>query len=147
MNFLLRTIALALLAAVTGGCTFGALHVHRGQAAGDHLDFLVQALTADAPRRETLWQATLKDAPGEETSLRRALLRTVPGHSGYDMVAAETELQALLSQSPSVEVAPVARARLEDLRAASACRTEVESLKKRLSKVADIERRLDQQRR
>jgi hypothetical protein len=41
----------------------------------------------------------------------------------------------------------VARARLEDLRATNACRAEVDQLKRRLSKVADIERRLDRERR
>ena len=140
-------VGVALLALAASGCAMGPLHFHRGRAAGDHLEFLVKALTADSGRRETMWQATLKEPPGEDSSLHRALLRTVPGHSGYDVVAAETELQALLAQSPSADVAPVARARLEDLRAANGCRHEVEALKKRLKKVADIEQRLDQERR
>jgi hypothetical protein len=143
----LRAVPVLLLALALGGCALGSLRLQRGQDAAEHLEFLVEALTADSQRRESLWQATLKENPGEDASLRRALLRSVPGHSGYDLAAAEADLQALLAQSPSADVAPVARARLEDLRATNACRAEVDQLKRRLSKVADIERRLDRERR
>jgi hypothetical protein len=139
----LATVAAALLA----GCTLGPVHLHRGTDAMDHFDYLVRALTADTQQRETMWQAAIKAPTGDEASLHRALLRTVPGHSGYDLAAAEAELQDLLSHSPTADIAPVARARLEDLRLANGCRQEVESLKRRLSKVADIERRLDQEKR
>lgn len=130
-----------------GGCAMSPVHVHRGPDSGQHLELLMRALAAEPAARETMWQAVQREAPGPQATLRRALLRTVPGHAGYDLAAAEIELQGLLAQSPAPDVAPVARARLEDLRASSACHQEVESLRKRLSKVADIEKRLDQQRR
>jgi hypothetical protein len=133
-------------AALLAGCSLGPVHIHRGAEASDHLEYLVRALTADSQQRESMWQSALKQEPGDEASLHRALLRTVPGHSGYDLAAAETELQDLLSHSPTADIAPVARARLEDLKLVSGCRQEVESLRRRLSKVADIERRLDQER-
>jgi hypothetical protein len=142
-----RRLALACAGLALAGCSIGPVHVHRGADARDHLEFLVRALGADAAGREAMWQTTLKLPVSEAATLHRALLRSVPGHSGYDVAAAEAELQALLSQSPSADVAPVARARLEDLRATAGCRYEVENLKRRLSKVADIERRLDSERR
>lgn len=143
----MRASALALLAPLLlAACSVGPVHLHRGPGANEHLEFLVQAFTADTAGREQMWQTTLKSPASDETSLQRALLRTVPGHSGYDIPAAEVELQALLARSPSAEIAPVARARLEDLRAANGCRQEVEALKRRLSQVADIEKRLDSNR-
>jgi hypothetical protein len=107
-------------AALAAGCALGPVHIHRGVDASDHLEYLVRALTADTQQRESLWQAALKEP--------------------------EAELQDLLSHSPNADVAPVARARLEDLHLVNGCRQEVEGLKRRLSKVADIERRLDQER-
>jgi len=141
-----RSAALLLFMALAG-CTVGPIHVHRDRNAADHLDYLARALTSEQSEKEKLWQAAMQAPTGEEATLHRALLRSVAGHSGYDPAAAEVELQALLAQSPSADVATVARARLEDLRAANACRHEVEVLKRRLSKVADIEKRLDQERR
>lgn len=143
----MRRAALAVVAAALAGCaSLGPMHFHRGPEAGDHLEYLVRALTADTQQKEQMWQDALKEPPGDVAALHRALLRTVPGHSGYDLAAAEAELQDILSHSPPADVAPVARARLEDLKLANGCRQEVESLKRRLSKVADIERRLDQER-
>lgn len=140
-------LAAAVAALALAGCALGPVHVHRGPDAADHLEYLIQALGSSASSRESLWQAAQAEPASDVARLHRALLRTVPGHSGYDLAAAETEFQELLSKSPSDDIAPVARARLEDLRAAHGCRQEVESLKRRLSKVADIEKRLDQQRR
>lgn len=138
---------LALAPLLLGACTVGPVHVHRGRDAADHLEFLMRAQTAEASEREALWKAALNAGSGQEAMLRRALLRTVSGHSGYDPAAAESELQGLLAQSPPAEIGSVVRARLEDLRVMNACRHEVEGLKRRLSKVADIEKRLDQERR
>lgn len=142
-----RSLLLAGAALLLAGCALGPLHVHRGRDAADHLGYLARALAAEPSQRERLWQEALQEPTGEEASLHRALLRTVAGHSGHDMATAETELQSLLAQSPSDDIGSVARARLEDLRVANACRHEVENLKRRLSKVADIEKRLDQERR
>lgn len=139
--------AVLLLCAALAGCAVGPIHVHGDHSTADHLDYLMRALTAEPAEKEKLWQSALQEPTGEEATLHRALLRSVAGHGAYDPVAAEVELQALLAQSPAADVATVARARLEDLRAANACRHEVEVLKRRLSKVADIEKRLDQERR
>lgn len=136
-----------LLCAALAGCTVGPVHVHRDAEAAHHLEYLARALTSEQSEKEQLWQRALQAPAAEQATLRRALLRSVAGHTGYDPVAAEVELQALLAQSPAADVATVARARLEDLRASNACRQEVEVLKRRLSKVADIEKRLDQERR
>lgn len=143
----MRSAPWLLAALVAAGCTIGPVHVHRGRDAADHLEYLARALAAEPSQREQLWQSALQERSGEEATLHRALLRTVAGHSGYDPAAAEAELQGLLAQSPAAAVGSVARARLEDLRVANACRNEVEVLKRRLSKVADIEKRLDQERR
>ena len=109
-------------------------------------DYLVNVLAADAKVREGLWQAALQEPDTESGKLHRALLRSVPGQVAYDPVAAEAALKELLSQDPSAGVARVARARLADLQSVGACRADVEELKRRLSKVADIEKRLDKER-
>jgi hypothetical protein len=135
---------LVLAAALSVACT--AWPWRYGDSSADasaHLEFLLQALAADAAKRETFWRATSGEPLTEDAALRKALLRTVPGHSGYDPVLAERELQAVLAREPSREIAPVARLRLEELRSLHSCRIEVDSLKKRLAKVADIERKLD----
>jgi len=136
-----------LVAVLAAGCSVGPLRMERGPDAADHLEYLARALVAEPAQREQIWQAALQDTPGPDAALHRALLRTVAGHSGYDPAQAQSELQALLAQKPDTEVAAVARARLEELRVSNACRLEVENLKRRLSKVADIEKRLDQERR
>jgi hypothetical protein len=109
-------------------------------------NYLVMALAADPKEREALWQAAQHDTAGEMTSLHRALLRSIPGSAIYDPVAAESALQDLLTHDPRADVAQVARARLADLHAIAACRSDVDDLKRRLSKVADIEKRLDRER-
>lgn len=143
----LRAGGLALLLLALAGCSVGPLRIERGPDAAEHLEFLARALASEPSQREQLWQEAQREPPGPRAGLRHALLRTVAGHSGYDPASAESELQGLLAQSPPADVAVVARARLEDLRLANACRHEVDNLKRRLSKVADIEKRLDQQRR
>lgn len=129
------------------GCSVGPVRLEHGPDSAEHLEYFAQAIAAEPSRREQLWQAALQEPAGPHAALHRAMLRTVAGHSGYDPAAGETELHALLAHNPPRDVTAVARARLEDLRAINACRTEVESLKRRLSKVADIEKRLDQERR
>lgn len=140
-------LAGAALLLLVAGCSVGPVRVAHGPDAAEHLEYFAEAIAAEPSRRERLWQSALQEPPGPDAALHRALLRTVAGHSGYDPAAGETELHALLAQKPPRDVAAVARARLEDLRAINACRTEAESLKRRLSKVADIEKRLDQERR
>lgn len=132
---------------LAAGCARQPLHVHTDIAVVAQYEYLMQALAADAPAREALWQDLQLQSEGRHKALRQALLRSVPGHTGHDLAAAESELQAFLAQGPQSGLAPVAKARLEDVRAQRACRIEVESVKRRLSKVADIERRQDQNRR
>lgn len=138
-------LAIPALAAALAACAVWPWQHGRSSAdASTHLEFLLQALAADVEKREALWRATGGPEPlTEDAALRKAVLRTVPGHSGYDPVLAERELQTVLSRTSSREIAPVARLRLEELRALQTCRAEVDSLKKRLAKVADIERELD----
>ncbi|HUR41995.1 MAG TPA: hypothetical protein VM240_12600 [Verrucomicrobiae bacterium] len=139
----------AVAAVLLSGCTTmpTPVHVHRGADTGSHLEYLARAMNTPASQREAIWQAAVKEPTSAEATLHRALLRTVSGHSGYDLIAAETELQQVLATSPSIDIAPVARARLEDVRAINACRQEADGLKKRLAQVADMEKRLDQGRR
>lgn len=135
--------ALAVLA-LAGCATSWPLHLDTfGQGPAD---YLVTALSADAKERDVLWQAAQREPAGPAGNLHRALLRSIPGSGVYDPAAAESALQELLTQNPTADVALVARARLEDLHAIGACRSDVDDLKRRLSKVADIEKRLDQQR-
>lgn len=143
-----RALASLAGAVLVVGCAIGPVHVHRGPVAADHLEYLARALEAPPAEREELWRAARTAPEGDEGGLlRAALLRTIPGHSGYDPAAAEGALQALLGKGASDDVAAVARARLQELRAANACRQDVKNLERRLSKVVDIERQLDQQRR
>jgi hypothetical protein len=143
---LMKPSLAAVVVLALSGCAVDSLHLHRSPSRGDRLEYLIRALAADPSARESMWQGVVREEPSDAASLRHALMRTVPGHSGYDLAAAETELQGLVSQQ-SGDIATVARARLEDLRAANACRHEVDGLKRRLSKVADIEKRLDKERR
>jgi hypothetical protein len=77
--------------------------------------------------------------------LRVALLQSVPHHSGYDPARAREQLDALASRSPaSRDVAMVARLRLAEMGETAACRSEATELRARLSRVVDIERRLNQ---
>lgn len=137
----------AVAAVLLAGCTTAPVHVHRGADTGSHLEYLTQAMNTPAAQREAMWRAAVEEPASAEATLHRALLRTVSGHSGHDLVAAEAELQQVLASSPSSDIAPVARARLEDVRAMNACRQEADGLKRRLAQVADMERRLDQERR
>lgn len=111
--------------------------------AGEHLQFLADAINADPKARESMWvdaKAALPATTG--TELHLALLQSVRGHSGYNPAAAETRLQALLEHDPPDSVAAVARARLTELRQARECHNEVQTLRERLDKVVDIERNL-----
>lgn len=125
----------------TAGC---ASWSSRGNSAVDHLEFLSQALSADARAREALWKSSAGGADSDDAQLRIALLQSLPNHSGYDPAAARQRLQALAAKNPtSVEVASVARLRLAQLDDSEGCRAEVQELKQRLAKVVDIERRMN----
>jgi len=113
----------------------------------DYLEYLSRALTAEGSTRESMWRAAQGAGRSQSASLRRALMQSVPGHSGYDPASAETSLQSLLNDQPASDVAAVAKLRLAELktegRSAAECRQEVGQLKARLSQVVDIERKLN----
>ncbi|HEY9545599.1 MAG TPA: hypothetical protein VIR56_06315 [Solimonas sp.] len=80
-----------------------------------------------------------------ENTLKRALLQSMPGHSGYDPGTARRRLSAI-SYSKNTEDAALARIRLTEISNGSAsddCRSEVHDLQQRLDKIVDIERTLD----
>ncbi|MBL6750934.1 MAG: hypothetical protein ISP90_10455 [Nevskia sp.] len=128
------------LAALCAGCATAPQRVPDALA---ETEFLGRAMEQSPAAREATWRATLAGRPGIETSLRVALLQSVPEHSGYDPAAAQRGLRALLAQNPPEDVAAVARVRLGELRLRSQCENESLELRRRLSKVAQIERDLD----
>ncbi len=113
-----------------------------------HVDFLSRALVADGSARESMWRNTQPGKRSQDAQLRRALMQSVPGHSGYDPGAGEAALQLLLNEDPPSDIIAVARMRLAqlrtELRGAAECRQEVGQLKQRLSRVVNIERKLNQ---
>lgn len=110
----------------------------------DHVEYLSQALAADAREREALWKAAPATDASEGARLHVALLQSIEGHSGYDPAAARQRLEALAASAPgSVDVATVARLRLAQLNESTECRSEVADLRQRLSRVVDIEKRMN----
>lgn len=106
------------------------------------VDYLTRALRADNAAREQMWRGTVPSRGSEEAMLRRALMQSIPGHSGYDASAAEGALQTLIDDAPP-GTASIARLRLAELQADQACRQEVTQLKQRLTRVVEIERKLN----
>lgn len=119
----------------------------RTQSVGDHVDFLARALTADGQAREALWRNAPPASRSQDAALDRALLQSVPGHSGYDPQAAEAGLKDLINDGPPPALESLARLRLAEIktegRATVECRQENAQLKQRLSRVVDIERKLN----
>lgn len=123
--------------------------IFTGASAGEELNLLTRALSTDTPGREALWCAAATDDSSAQARLHRALLQSVPGHSGYDPAAAEASLRGLLNRDLSPDQEALARFRLAQLgveknalRAAGECRDEVAVLKKRMADVVDIEKQL-----
>lgn len=107
------------------------------------LDFLTLALSVDARTREAMWQElAAADDPDEAVQLKRALMQSVPGHSGHDLKAAQSSLQALLNGTPPPGTTALIRARLAELRHLADCQAEARRLKQRLNQLVDIERDL-----
>jgi hypothetical protein len=118
------------------------------ESTSDHLDFFARALSADPQKRESMWRdASRSSHRSQGAALDRALLQSVPGHSGYDPNAAESALQALIDDGPPAAIDSIARMRLAELktelRGVGECRQENAQLKQRLSRVVDIERKLN----
>lgn len=140
LNNFLAAAALLMLA----GCSQWPPRIGVATPAHAHLEFLARASSASPAARELMWRESVAHGSPEESQLRRALLLSVPGSARYNPAKAETELRSLLAADPPAEVAAVARMRLEALLSSGECREQVDILKKRLSKIADIERGSDE---
>ena len=112
----------------------------RGGGAQQHLEYFATAATADARALEGLWAAARNNADTPAGDLRKALLQSIPGHSGYNPAGAEGRLASLLSDDSPADVAAMARARLAELRRTQDCQSEMRGLRSRLDKLVDIER-------
>lgn len=113
-------------------------------SAREQLDFMAQVLSATPAAREATWQQLRSAANTERNELRIGLMQSVPGHSGYDPVAAQRRLHGFVSRTTSPELASVARVRLAEIAAASSCREEVLDLRRRMTMMVDIEKRQEQ---
>lgn len=104
------------------------------------------AIASSSPgKREALWRSVRHQQDASDAPLKRALLQSLPGHSGYDPDTARRRLSAI-SYSKNSEDAALARIRLSEISNGSAsddCRSEVHELRQRLDKIVDIERSLD----
>lgn len=111
----------------------------------DPLGFLAQAMAADGAKREALWRESTAGERTPSAVLQTALMQSLPGHAGYDPPAAERELERLLAQEPPLPApaVAVARVRLSGLKDARSCGQEVDALRRRLTRVVDIERSLE----
>jgi hypothetical protein len=112
-----------------------------GLSSMSDIEFLDHAAQATPAAREAEWRSlsTSKDF-GEDHALRLALLESFPGHSGYDPAGAQRGLRALLAQNPSEQAALAARLRLAGMSEQAGLLAENADLKRRLSKLVDIER-------
>ena len=104
------------------------------------MDFLVQAMNTDPRGRMALWQA-LPQTTDVNTQLKRALLRSVPGHPEYDPDGAREALQALQPELSNAN-ATLVQLRLAEMRSLQSCYARQNQLQKRLDAIADIERQL-----
>jgi len=131
---------MALAMAMTACTTWGPVARMSGP---DPLTDLADVVGSDPAMREALWLAARKDNATPRAQLHTALLQSVPGHSGFDPGAAEHNLQALLAGDAPPDVATAARARLAELKASGNCQTRVEELRKQVTKIVEIERKMN----
>ena len=136
----LRAFLLMLGIASAGCTTWGPLARLGGP---DPLTDLADVVGSDPAMRESLWLAARKDNATPRAQLHTALLQSVPGHSGFDLAAAEHSLQALLAGDAPPDVATAARARLAELKASGNCQTKVEEVRKQVTKIVEIERKMN----
>lgn len=136
------------LAGAVCGC---ALQPPAASDTQDDVQFLDRAIEAGPHTREAMWRAAQANADrGPDGVLRLALLQSLPDHPGYDPAAAQRSLRALIAQGTPDNVVLVARWRLAELRNGMQCQganqdlqTENQELKRRLSRVVEIERQID----
>lgn len=108
------------------------------------LEFFAIAISSPG-KREALWRSLRHQQDSSEAAVKRALLQSLPGHSGYDPDTARRRLSAI-SYSKDSEDAALARIRLAEISNGSDsedCRNQVRDLQQRLDKIVDIERSLD----
>jgi hypothetical protein len=137
----LRLARVCAMTLALGACTSWGPFVHGGGP--DPLTDLADVLGSDPGSRETMWLSARKDNSSPRAQLHTALLQSVPGHTGFDPGAAEHSLQALLTGDAPADVATAARARLAELKAAGNCQTRVEELRKQVTKIVEIERKMN----
>jgi hypothetical protein len=105
------------------------------------IEFLDHTAQATPAARDTEWRSLSASRDHDEDhALRLALLQSFPGHSGYDPGEAQHGLRALLAKNPSGEAAMAARLRLAEMNEQAGLVAENQDLKRRLSKLVDIER-------
>lgn len=106
------------------------------QSAPPEVQFMAKALEADEDERQQLWERLRESEPGrlteEQSRLRKALLRSMPGHDGYSPELAKDELHIMWTTSGSGMVRNLASIRLSVLK----------EIEERLSSIADIERQM-----
>ena len=110
----------------------------------DEIQYLTIALEADPGAREALWKTAGTAGKSDEAELRVALLQSVPGHSGYDPVAAHDSLERIAARPAAPEaITTVARLRLAQVDQDAAMAAEITQLKQRLARVVEIEKRMN----
>ena len=107
------------------------------------LQYLQRALNASPAGREAMWRDTEAEARSFDSSIRTALMQSVPDHSGYDPVAAQHTLRGVIAQSPSPGIVALAQVRLDEIRSNSLCYSQNQELRHRLAQVVEIDRNLD----
>lgn len=114
-----------------------------GRSGAAPVEFLADALAADSGEREKIWLSVRDADLTTEQKLRRALMQSVPGHSGYNAGAAQRQLRSLTAKPLAADLKAIASVRLHELESAGQCRLEVQHLRQRMSRVVDIERQLN----
>ena len=132
-------LGLALLSsAAAAGCAITPAH----EAGGDELAFLTMALEAPPTALDPMLVAARHES-GPSGKLHVAILKSLPGHDGYDPAGARTMLTNLGNKYADDPVGSVAHERLAELWQESACLRQRDSLKQKLHQMVDIERSID----
>lgn len=106
----------------------------------NHLQMISAILEGSSERRQQLWFIHgPRETPAHER-LYKAVLRSVPGHPGHNLVLADQQLQQIAADPDHPDLALLARIRLHGLREVGAASAEVRTLKQRLERIVEIER-------
>lgn len=107
------------------------------------LGFYLQAAKAGPAQREALWRAQRGGSESDAARLQRALLQSLPGHSGYDALQARRQLQKLSGRKRPPDVRQLASLRLYEMDTQQRQQETIAELQQRLDRIVAIERRLD----